>query len=381
MKSRKNSYDRRLAAQYLRKQLKQLASQFEGIRGAEHTEAIHYARVASRRLHAALRMCDAWFSGKMLKRWRKEIRRLTKELGDARDKDVQIEFVSGLLCALDDRAYCPGIARLLVKLERAREALQREVLEALDHFQTSGVPEEISVETKALIAKTRVSDDESQRQTSLRRLGKHLLERLDEFLPHQESLTRPDDQAAHHAMRIAAKHLRYTMEICKPAYEGRLEEFLAVVKEIQGLLGEIHDCDVWVEQLDAFLEDERERIIACYGHEAPLARLEPGIAYFREDRKRQRAERFERLVVYWRQLDERTTWSRLRQLLSTPLALAREGLSAEAEEDDQRGLAKPSSQPEPTSQPQHPNGDAQPYHEQVRAGQSSEYPPSAAGSQ
>lgn len=362
MKSRKNSYDRLLAAQYSRKQLKQLAGQFEGIRGAEHTEAIHRARVASRRLRAALRMCDACFSGKTLKRWRKAIRRLTKELGGARDKDVQIEFVTGLLCTLGARAYYPGIARLLVKLELAREALQPPVLDALAHFQTSGVLEEISAEVKALIAKAREPRDESQRQTSFDQLGGHLLERLDEFLPHQESLARPDDQAAHHAMRIAAKHLRYTLEICKPAYEGRLDEFLTVVREIQGLLGEIHDCDVWVEQLDVFLEDERKRIIASYGHEAPLARLQPGIAYFREERKRQRGERFERLVAYWHELDEQTTWPRLRQLVSTP-------------------LARPPARPEPTSQPQEPNGAAQPHDQRVGAGQSPEYPPSAAGSQ
>ena len=45
-----------LAAKYLRRQAKQLAEQFDGVRAAEDIEYVHRARVATRRLRAALRM-------------------------------------------------------------------------------------------------------------------------------------------------------------------------------------------------------------------------------------------------------------------------------------------------------------------------------------
>ena len=85
------------AAQYLRKQIRQLRAQIEGIRQAEDSEYVHRARVASRRLRAALRMFGDCLPPKKLKDWRKAIKAVTKELGDARDKDVQVAFLEKVL--------------------------------------------------------------------------------------------------------------------------------------------------------------------------------------------------------------------------------------------------------------------------------------------
>lgn len=381
MKARTNDYDRLLAAQYLRKQLKQLSGQFEGIRSAENVEAVHRARVASRRLRAALEMFRGCFSRKTIKRWRKHLRQVTTELGAARDKDVQIGFLTDLLCSLTDHAHYPGIARLLVKLELAREALQAQVLKALDRLRASGALEEMNAEAKALMPKSDGPNNEAQSRALFRQLGEHILDRVEELLTLQESLSRPEDQATHHAMRIAAKHLRYTMEICRPAYEGRLEEFLTAVKEVQGLLGEIHDCDVWVEQLDAFLEDERQRIIECYGHDAPLARLQPGIAYLRQERQQQRGALFQRLVAYWQELERQKTWSRLMQVVYTPVETRPDLLRRQADGDDRSPSTAAGTGQEPEQRNQEPNGAEQPHGEPVEAERPIEYPSPAAGSQ
>ena len=81
---------------------------------------------------------------------------------------------------------------------------------------------------------------------ALARTSRHVLRRLDNLLQRQGALASPDDRERHHAMRIAAKRLRYTMEICRPMYPGRLDEPVEAVKRVQTLLGEIHDCDVWL---------------------------------------------------------------------------------------------------------------------------------------
>lgn len=101
---------RLLAAKYVRKQAKQLAEQLQGVREAEDVEFVHRARVASRRLRAAMRMFRDCFDAKQLKRWRRHIRRVTTGMGDARDKDVQIGFLHGVLNGLNERACYPGIA-------------------------------------------------------------------------------------------------------------------------------------------------------------------------------------------------------------------------------------------------------------------------------
>jgi hypothetical protein len=61
---------------------------------------------------------------KQFKVWRKEIRKLLKGLGDARDKDVQADFLWRFLADLSDRALLPGISRIVVGLEHQREQLQ-----------------------------------------------------------------------------------------------------------------------------------------------------------------------------------------------------------------------------------------------------------------
>ena len=104
MNSSNSSVDdswRLLAAWYLRRQVKQLAGQLDGVRRGEDIEFVHRARVASRRLRAALKVfADCFPAGSFktrrketcgpgnLKRWRKAIRRLTKGLGDARAEFV-----------------------------------------------------------------------------------------------------------------------------------------------------------------------------------------------------------------------------------------------------------------------------------------------------
>ena len=52
---------RLLAARYIRRQVRQLAEQLDGVRAAEDIEFVHRARVATRRLRAALRLFGKCF--------------------------------------------------------------------------------------------------------------------------------------------------------------------------------------------------------------------------------------------------------------------------------------------------------------------------------
>lgn len=66
-----------------------------------------------------------------------------------------------------------------------------------------------------------------------------------------------------HDMRIAAKRLRYCFEFFSPCFT-QIEAALKRFKKLQDYLGELHDCDVWVDYLreqlrDAFAEMSRQR--------------------------------------------------------------------------------------------------------------------------
>lgn len=302
-----------LAAQYLRKQCKQLSGQVNGIRQGTDVEFVHRARVATRRLRAALRIFADCFPQADVERWQKQVRKVTRGLGAARDLDVQREYLAGVLARLEEPADHVGIARLLVRTELARDKLHRNVLKAVDRFQRSRAIEQMLASVKAVL---KDSDDDEVCVSSpsvVEKAAEHITVRLDEMLVYQASLDDPLDQQQHHAMRIAAKRLRYTIEVFKPAYEGHLDGCLAIVKQLQTLLGDLHDCDVWIEQLPAMLDDERRRIVRRYGHAGPLERLEPGIRRLQAERQRQREELFEQLRKFWQEQTRQGTWESIAQ--------------------------------------------------------------------
>ena len=47
-----------------------------------------------------------------------------------------------------------------------------------------------------------------------------------------------------HRVRLAAKHIRYTLELFRPCYGPALEERIGRLRELQQVLGEINDCAV-----------------------------------------------------------------------------------------------------------------------------------------
>jgi CHAD domain-containing protein len=307
---------RLLASRYLRKQAKQLAEQFEGLRKADDIEYVHRARVASRRLRAALKMFRGCFEKRLMKKWAKQIKAVTQDLGDARDKDVQIEFLCGVLGDVTDKACAPGIARLLAELEHERENLQPGVLKAVRRLEASKVLEEMQSAAKVLLADAK-SEVETYGPAACEPTRPYILRGLQDLLHYEPGLDDPEDHDRHHAMRIAAKRFRYTLEIARPAYSGDLDPMIDAVKKVQTLLGDIHDCDVWQDHITAFAEDEKARVMAHFGSMGRYAHLEPGIEHLRKERHERRCQLFRELAAFWQELTRQGMWDRLVRVVQT----------------------------------------------------------------
>jgi CHAD domain-containing protein len=121
-------------------------------------------------------------------------------------------------------------------------------------------------------------------------------------------------------MRIAAKRLRYTLELARPVYlgnlpGGNLTETLEAVKKLQTLLGEIHDCDVWVETFAEFAREESGEMQLQFGSGQRFARLQSGLDYLCQERTDRRHQVFGELVTYWQELKDQGVWDRLATLL------------------------------------------------------------------
>jgi hypothetical protein len=79
--------------------------------------------------------------------------------------------------------------------------------------------------------------------------------RLDELCSFMPKAVDPAEVTALHDMRIAAKRLRYVLEITHPCFGVYADQAVRMTKDLQDLLGEIHDCDVQVPEVVAVLNE------------------------------------------------------------------------------------------------------------------------------
>jgi CHAD domain-containing protein len=309
-----------LAARSLRKQVKQLAEHLGGVRLGEDIESIHRARVAARRLRAALGMFRTCWKPKQVKAWNKQIRQLARNLGEARDQDVLIEFLATSLAGVSDRLLVPGIACLLNQVERQRQWTQPRVLKAIDRVEAHGALRAMQDSLRAIL-----EEAGDARLVA----GKHLCgqaaksvrKRLAKLLDEAAGLADPEQYDRHHAMRIAAKRLRYTLELARPVFSAHsaagadLTAIGDAVKKLQTLLGDIHDCDVWIGSFTEFAHNAAGEIQLYFGSTQRFERLRPGLDYLRKERKDHRREVFAELTRFWQELKDRAVWDRLAAIL------------------------------------------------------------------
>ncbi len=155
--------------------------------------------------------------------------------------------------------------------------------------------------------------------------------RIEEIYAYDGAIADPSRVTELHDMRIAFKRLRYLLEIFGVAFEADLDPFLEQVKELQDILGDIHDCDVQVPMLEEHLEwltaREAERAQALVAasarrrpsrsangserayrrfrgelHEALRGDERVGIHALIARRRRERDELYRRFLEEWRRL-------------------------------------------------------------------------------
>ena len=74
--------------------------------------------------------------------------------------------------------------------------------------------------------------------------------RLDELCSFMPNALDPAEVVALHDMRIAAKRLRYVLEITESCFGEEAVAVRRAARELQGVLGDIHDCDVMLPRVE-----------------------------------------------------------------------------------------------------------------------------------
>jgi CHAD domain-containing protein len=226
------------AAEYLIRQ--RVAALKRALPAAKDGDAksLHQARVATRRLRAALPLFG---TGRKAEKVARCVRRLTRLLGPARELDVSLLILDELEKSPD--VPRPAVDRLRASIADERRRLQEHVRERLDDFDIQKVRKRaIAVARKGIEQKT-PRDVEAvawARERTTRRVR-----RLAAAIEHAAGLYLPDRL---HDVRIAIKKMRYTLELGSGSRDGRTRHAAALrtLRSMQDLLGRMHDLEVLI---------------------------------------------------------------------------------------------------------------------------------------
>jgi len=294
-----------------------MQAEVEGVMTSEDIEYVHRMRVASRRLRSSLAIFKASFPKSDFKQFVKDIRGVTRALGQARDLDVQIEILENSIPDFKDLQLSPGVNCLLLRLKQQRLAVQSQVVAAMKTLEEDETICRIARWAAPWLEKTDNAYLNSPELLELAFLN--IKTQLQAMLNFDRFVRDETNVAELHAMRISAKHLRYTMEIFESLYGEQIKPFISQVKRLQDLLGSIHDADVWMEMIPIFIKQEEQRIIAYFGHNRPLRRLLAGLNAFREDRKASRNQNYKSFILLWQKTLDEAIWEKLETLINAPL--------------------------------------------------------------
>jgi len=204
----------------------------DAVGGSIH--GVHQARVASRRLREAIPVLASGVKGTKARKAMGKIRRLTRALGTVRELDVTILLLDGLV--RKETLPRPALEAVRGRVVTEREGRRAVMIKRLDQVNQSKLERRLT-SMGELLAETA---SEAWRDA----LGARVLKR-------SKALAKAMAAAGHmyapeqlHQVRIAAKKLRYAMEL---AYDAGIKPASApvrTVKRAQEALGRLHDLQV-----------------------------------------------------------------------------------------------------------------------------------------
>ncbi len=244
------------AAEVLRVRFDEVVS----LRGAaldfSDIEGVHSMRVATRRLRSALRDFMPLMDKRPPKRVRKELKQLADALGAVRDQDVAIVALEELHAKAETELIREGIGKLLEERSNLREIARSDLTQALAIGNLNHLQQRFTATIDKVARRKK-----SKQTVSFNEAGREVVaSSLQDLLGLGTSLYKPFNIEELHEMRIAAKRLRYAIELFVVCWGARIKPFADEIAEMQSFLGEVHDCDIWIESFGKHLGRGQENV-------------------------------------------------------------------------------------------------------------------------
>jgi CHAD domain-containing protein len=213
------------------KLLESLAFQAGRARRSPGPEAVHDLRVAIRRFSQGLDLFQHSLVPKVLKKIRRSLKDTLATSGEVRNCDIALEYLSKL--------REPGAVALQARVQLRR----KEGAIALRQNLNQWVSRKTSVKWRAALSAADLSprnggsaDRAICELCELTRVATHLFDSGEKAVRADAS-----EKDLHH-LRLAAKKLRYTIELFATSYGPAANDWLERATRVQTRLGRINDC-------------------------------------------------------------------------------------------------------------------------------------------
>ena len=244
-----------------------------GIPYPDDTEFVHEMRVAVRRMRCALSLF-AEDIGPRAAALRRSLREIGASLGAARDADVFLAFLRR------ERNAAHGAQRpCLDRLLQAEQRKRRRRYGALARLRSSPAYGRL----RACGARWRAEAPRAGRTGERIADGapRLLLQELKRVRQYRRRLGAYSN-AELHRLRIGCKRARYAADFLCDVYPNRLDSVTGIMREMQRLLGDVHDADAYAERIRL----QAARFPECLGGRKALHRIQPVLARLDKQRKR-----------------------------------------------------------------------------------------------
>ena len=218
----------------LERRTRALKRQLAAAVGGKDT-GVHQARVASRRLREALPVLTEGLTHTKAGKANRKIRRLTQALGTVRELDVTLHLIDELAERPDIPRVALGEVRALVIEERERR--RAVMLARLEHVDATKLARRLEAVRQSLMKPAATHAWRAALAARIARRARRLEAAIDEA----GQIYEPEGL---HNVRIAAKKLRYGLEIADESGATPCAPALRTIKRVQDTLGRLHDLQV-----------------------------------------------------------------------------------------------------------------------------------------
>ena len=251
----------------------------------------------------------------------KSIKKITRLLANARDLDVQIAFIEQYTKKLKTTTEKACLETLLKDHKNRRKNIQSSVVSGLEKIEASGILQSISNFCEQ--TSTEQSNASFDSDQVIEKAHWHISFRLDDFLSMEKYVYLENKQLKHHQMRIYAKKLRYTMEAFAPLYKNKLAKEIETITAFQDVLGEMHDCDVWVDYIPKFIDKAKAKIKSEGNKKEDSTKFEKALLNFLFYIKEQRRNHYNEFVRLWNKNKKSDFFVKLRKTTNSGLTMSK----------------------------------------------------------